>query len=227
MKILFDANLVGDWKYVAETFGHTLVRISERNKIIETFDRLKPNFIIVNADIFLKSKEYEYIYKNRKGYLIGVLDDLNGLRVDFNNFDDTVFRIPHVRPYATIESVGVIKREFECDVAIVGNYSKENCEKIKHLVNSNLTVKIFGQGRWPYYQYLGNVGYDNIANIYRSAKQVFPISGTKLELMNIKAAGGFPMTDEVLEDNILEEHTIYCRFLEMIDYVNNYTNNKH
>lgn len=98
---------------------------------------------------------------------------------------------------------GVLKPEFECDVAFVGNRKSPVTDPIEDLCHSKhrLNVKIFGTG-WYLPQCLGRLQESEVSDLYASAGSCPHVEdGNGDRPFNVRAARG---DDSVLEETYFE-----------------------
>lgn len=175
LNILFDLEPVDGWVRAAGYLGHDGFAI-DHNKVFDSFHKARPEVVVIPA-----------------GREVGT-----PLARALRQFATAkILMAPEQAPAADCPPDflgGVIKPEFVCDVALVGNYENaRHARFLRVLANSQLRLKIFGHG-WPVVQCLGHPPAGDLADIYASAACVVDLDGNPAKVLAVWAAGGFPVS---------------------------------
>jgi hypothetical protein len=89
---------------------------------------------------------------------------------------------------------GQFRKEFACDVAIVGEYKSHYDKYIQTILKTQASLKIFGSGNWPVANFVGQCATQDYPDIYRSAGWIAELNGNASSILAIWASGGLPIS---------------------------------
>lgn len=89
---------------------------------------------------------------------------------------------------------GIYKKEYDCDLLILGNYKEQYKKYLIKLSSSDIKYKILGMGDWNVPEHIGSIPINDIANAYKSAKYSVDFDGDESKVLAISLSGGKPIS---------------------------------
>lgn len=187
---------------------------------------------------FLKSVPFYDHHITTKSYIVGDLKKIGAKNVFFTNQSfEPSFHHPINLKEKEKETLGG-------DVGFVGNWEKERCKSILHLVDNGVNVKVYGDGKWQQYKkYSPNLTIKPgvYSEDYSKILQAFKISLCFLRKINsdlqtsrtmeIPACGGFMMAERTSEHLRLfeedQEAVFFSSDEELLKKCTYYLKNEH
>lgn len=162
------------WGKAFISCGHNFLFFLEKEKaILDAFYEKNPNIFITHEDILNRpTKKAINNYSSCKTIIFCKDDTLKSQKIFHDNvfyvYPDSDILYPSLDVYSVLRAK--IEPRFISDINYVGEYvDVEDNVFLNMLSNKGFVVKIWGEKKWPYVQYLGKIKEPSIKNIIRSA----------------------------------------------------------
>lgn len=237
MRILCGFPAPDGWVRAARFLGHEAQPLDYGGAILQ-FDRFRPDVVLADQKYFAargRSAIGEALRRHPAAKF--VLHDRPGMEGRLPREQDVfVSQSAEAGGYYLLPATsflpdfrgGTPRDAFGCDVLVTDEHQQDREGAVDAALAAGLSVKLFSRSKWPYPQYLGRLGAQDLVDAFASAGAWVDFRGNDWSALDVVACGGRPVRPDQIagpwpvapdREALLGGHTLAHRLRDILERI--------